>query len=100
MRETIICAPRAGGAERLRSLAGSGRNTLGVRTVGSVELARHGVMDVLCKKDGRWHIIDHKTNADPSDPEEKHREQRKACVAAFREMSGEEADARVYHPEV
>ncbi len=60
----------------------------------------HGVMDVLYKKDGRWHIVDYKTNADPSDLDEKYREQMKAYVAAFREMRGDEADARVYHLEV
>ena len=57
----------------------------------------HGVMDVLYRKDGKWHIIDYKTNADPSDLDEKYQEQMKAYVAAFREMCGEEADARVYH---
>lgn len=60
----------------------------------------HGVMDVLYKKDERWHIVDYKTNADPSDLDEKYQEQMKAYVAAFREMCGEEADARVYHVEV
>ncbi len=40
MKETVIFAPGAGGAELLRSLAGSGGNTLGFRIVGSVELAR------------------------------------------------------------
>lgn len=60
----------------------------------------HGVMDVLYKKDGRWHIVDYKTNADPSDLDEKYQEQMKAYVSAFREMTGEEADARVYHVEV
>ena len=57
----------------------------------------HGVMDVLYRKDGQWHIIDYKTNADPSDLDEKYQEQMAAYVAAFREMTGEEADARVYH---
>ena len=54
-------------------------------------------MDVLYKKDGRWHIVDYKTNADPSDLDEKYQAQMKAYVAAFREMCGEEVDARVYH---
>ncbi len=57
----------------------------------------HGVMDVLYKKDGRWHIVDYKTNADPSDLDEKYQEQMKAYVAAFTEMTGEDVDARVYH---
>lgn len=40
MKETIIFAPGASGAELLRSLARFGRNTLGFRIVGAVELAR------------------------------------------------------------
>ena len=40
MRETIIFAPGANGTELMRSLAGFGRNTIGYRFVGSVELAR------------------------------------------------------------
>ena len=40
MKETILFAPGANGAELLRSLARFGRNTLGYRVVGSVELAR------------------------------------------------------------
>ncbi len=60
----------------------------------------HGVMDVLYKKDGQWHIIDYKTNADPSDLDEKYKEQMDAYISAFREMTGEEADARVYHIDV
>ena len=40
MKETMIFAQGASGAELLRSLAGFGRNTLGFRIVGSVELAR------------------------------------------------------------
>ena len=59
----------------------------------------HGVMDVLYKKDGQWHIIDYKTNADPSDLDEKYKDQMDAYIGAFREMTGEDADARVYHIE-
>ena len=60
----------------------------------------HGVMDVLYRKDGQWHIIDYKTNADPSDLDEKYQAQTKAYREAFREMTGEKADARVYHVRV
>ena len=64
---------------------------------GNMTAIWHGVMDVLYKKDGRWHIIDYKTNADPEDLDEKYQEQIKAYTAAFKAMTGEEADARVYH---
>ena len=40
MRETIVFAPGANGTELMRSLARFGRNTLGFRFVGSVDLAR------------------------------------------------------------
>jgi ATP-dependent exoDNAse (exonuclease V) beta subunit len=60
----------------------------------------HGIMDVLYKKDGRWYIIDYKTNADPSDLDEKYQEQMKAYVMAFKEITSEEVDARVYHMRV
>ena len=61
------------------------------------EVIWHGIMDVIYKKDGRWHIIDYKTNADPDDLDEKYQAQLKAYQAAFKAMTGEEADARVYH---
>ena len=54
-------------------------------------------MNVLYKKDSRWHIIDYKTNADPADLDEKYQEQMQAYIKAFHQMTGEEADARVYH---
>ena len=57
----------------------------------------HGIMDVVYKKAGSWHIIDYKTNADPDDLDEKYRAQMTAYKAAFREKTGEEADAWVYH---
>ncbi|MBO4862415.1 MAG: UvrD-helicase domain-containing protein [Firmicutes bacterium] len=57
----------------------------------------HGIMDVVYKKDGVWHIIDYKTNADPSDLDEHYREQLSAYEKAFAAMTGQEAKARVYH---
>ena len=60
----------------------------------------HGVMDVIYKKDGRWHIIDYKTNYEESDLDEKYRGQLQAYIRAFKEMTGEEADAEIYHIEV
>ena len=35
----------------------------------------HGEMDVLYKKDGKWHIIGYKTNDAPEDLDEKYQEQ-------------------------
>lgn len=44
MKETMILAPGASGAELLRSLAKFGRNTLGFRVIGAAELARIALM--------------------------------------------------------
>ena len=57
----------------------------------------NGVMDAMYKRDGSWHIIDYKTSADPDDLDERYREQLEAYKRAFRAMTGEEAEARVYH---
>ena len=60
----------------------------------------HGVMDAIYKKDGRWHIIDYKTNYEESDLDEKYQGQLQAYLRAFKEMTGEDADAAIYHIEV
>ena len=60
----------------------------------------NGVMDVICVKNGSWRIVDYKTNADPSDLDEHYREQLDAYKRAFREMTGEDAEAMIYHLEV
>ena len=57
----------------------------------------HGVMDVLYRKEDRWHIIDYKTNSDPTDLDARYQEQMNAYTAAFKRMTGEEADALIYH---
>ena len=44
MKETVVFVPGASGVELLRSLARFGRNTLGMRIVGSVELARFALL--------------------------------------------------------
>ena len=44
MKEKIILAPGANGTELLRSLAKFGVNTLGVRIMSSVELAKFALM--------------------------------------------------------
>ena len=54
-------------------------------------------MDVVYNKDGAWHIVDYKTNADPDDLDALYQEQLEAYVKAFAELTGETADARTYH---
>ena len=60
----------------------------------------NGVMDAVYCKDGQWHIIDYKTNADPADLDKKYQDQLTAYKAAFKAMTGEEADALIYHVDV
>ncbi len=57
----------------------------------------HGVIDVVYRKDGKWHIVDYKTNADPNGLDKKYQEQLKAYKDAFSAKMGEEADALIYH---
>ena len=59
----------------------------------------HGVMDAVYRKGGKWHIIDYKTNADADDLDKHYQEQLEAYIQAFKEMSGNNADARTYHIE-
>lgn len=60
----------------------------------------NGVIDVAYLKDGKWHIIDYKTDADANDLDEHHRSQLDAYIAAFKTMTGEDADAMAYHIDV
>ncbi len=60
----------------------------------------NGVIDAIYKKDGKWHIIDYKTNLEADELDEKYQGQLQAYIRAFKEMTGEEADAQIYHIEV
>ena len=60
----------------------------------------NGIMDLVYLKDGKWHILDYKTNADGSDLDIKYQEQLKAYVKAFKEITGNDADAMTYHIDV
>ncbi len=60
----------------------------------------HGVMDVVYCKNGEWHIVDYKTNTDADDLDEKYQEQLSAYIEAFRELTGNTADAMIYHIDV
>ena len=60
----------------------------------------HGIMDVVYYKDGQWFILDYKTNADARDLDTEYKEQLDAYVEAFRELTGENATALIYHIDV
>ena len=60
----------------------------------------NGIMDVIYHAEGRWHIVDYKTNADGSDLDKKYQAQLDAYIRAFRATTGEEADARTYHIDI
>ncbi len=57
----------------------------------------HGIMDAVYRKDGAWHVVDYKTNADGSELDEKYLAQLQAYREAFFALTGEQADARTYH---
>ena len=57
----------------------------------------HGIMDVVYYKDGQWFILDYKTNAEARDLDAEYKEQLDAYVEAFRELTGENATALIYH---
>lgn len=60
----------------------------------------NGVIDVIYKENGKWHILDYKTNADGSDLDNKYLGQLQAYIKAFKLMTGEDADAKTYHIDV
>ena len=60
----------------------------------------NGVMDVVYCSEGKWHIVDYKTNADGNDLDVKYQNQLAAYVKAFKEKTGNDADAGTYHIDV
>ena len=60
----------------------------------------NGIMDVVYAENGCWHIVDYKTNADGSDLDTKYQGQLNAYVTAFKEITGQQADARTYHIDI
>ncbi len=60
----------------------------------------NGVMDVVYRSEGKWHIVDYKTNADGSDLDKKYQAQLEAYIKAFKETTGEDADALTYHIDI
>ena len=57
----------------------------------------YGVIDLVYCLEGRWHIVDYKTNEDGSDLDKVYRQQLEAYRDAFRRLTGQEADVRIYH---
>ena len=57
----------------------------------------HGVIDVVYRKDNKWHIVDYKTNADADDLDSYYQEQLETYRKAFREITGNDSDAIIYH---
>ncbi|MBR1671074.1 MAG: UvrD-helicase domain-containing protein [Butyrivibrio sp.] len=60
----------------------------------------NGVMDVIYLQDGAWHIVDYKTNADGNDLDQKYQAQMSAYIRAFKQITGNDADALTYHIDV
>jgi len=60
----------------------------------------NGVIDLLYKKDGKWHIIDYKTNAEANSLDHKYEDQLSAYRAAVLAITGEESEAAIYHIDV
>ena len=57
----------------------------------------NGVMDVVYSSEGKWHIVDYKTNAEGNDLDRKYQAQLSAYIKAFKATTGEDADALTYH---
>ena len=60
----------------------------------------NGIMDVVYCEAGVWHIVDYKTNYDGSNLDAHYKAQLDAYKKAFKETTGQDADARIYHIEV
>lgn len=57
----------------------------------------NGVMDVVYCESGKWHIVDYKTNLDGDNLDIRYQEQLSAYKKAFKEITGNDADAFTYH---
>ncbi|SFW22225.1 UvrD-helicase domain-containing protein [Ruminococcus flavefaciens] len=60
----------------------------------------NGVIDLLYKKNGIWRIVDYKTNAEAEGLDYKYSDQLNAYKEAFFAMTGESADAFIYHIDI
>lgn len=62
----------------------------------AVPILWNGVIDVAYKKDGKWHILDYKTNYENDNLGEVYQEQLNQYVQAFKAITGEDTDAKIY----
>ena len=60
----------------------------------------NGIMDVVYLSEGRWHIVDYKTNADGNDLDRRYAGQLGAYVKAFKAVTGYDSDALTYHIDI
>lgn len=60
----------------------------------------HGIMDVVYRTGDVWQILDYKTNADAEGLDEKYEEQLSAYCDAFLALTGNMAQAMIYHIDV
>ncbi len=61
------------------------------------DIVWNGVMDVVYLKDGKWYIIDYKTNADDEGLDDEYKNQMNIYAKAFKVITGQDAQARIYH---
>ena len=72
----------------------------------TVKTLWNGIMDVIYKKDGKWHIVDWKTNKEGSHLDEKYKDQLEAYKTAFRTIFADDdqvdidVDAYTYHIDI
>ncbi|WP_084262148.1 UvrD-helicase domain-containing protein [Ruminococcus sp. NK3A76] len=59
-----------------------------------------GVIDLIYKKNGKWFIIDYKTNYETAALDDKYAAQLSAYKAAFNKLTGETAESYIYHIDV
>lgn len=60
----------------------------------------NGVIDLIYKKNDKWRIIDYKTNAEAEGLDYKYSDQLNAYKNAFLSMTGENAEAYIYHIDI
>ena len=60
----------------------------------------NGSIDLFYKLDGKYHIVDYKTNYDDTNLDYKYENQLAAYQKAVKEIEGIDADARIYHIDI
>ena len=60
----------------------------------------NGIMDVVYRTGDQWHIVDYKTNYEGTNLDHKYRAQLEAYKKAFKDFTGQDADAYTYHIDI